>query len=105
LTLIAICGHSRRFVGGFAHEISQELQIPLLFTMSRLDSAGEISGARDQEQWWSAHVAQTNPVWPGAEIDERAGAAAVAEGDFCRTNANFMNENSTRPLSAALANQ
>ena len=48
-----------------------------------------------------AHIAQTGPVWPGAEIDERARAPAVAEGDFSGTNSNFMSENSTRPLPAS----
>jgi len=49
-----------------------------------------------------AHVAQTARLGSGAEIDERARAAAAADVDFGGTNANFMNENSTRPLSASL---
>src|ERR1700688_4104665 len=98
LMLIAICGHSRRFVAGFAHEISQALQIPLLFTMSRLDSAGEFR-ARGTKNNGGPHISRKRARFgPGAEIGERARAAA-AEGDFGGTNANFMNENSTRPLS------
>jgi hypothetical protein len=102
LMLIAICGHSRRFVGGSAHEISQALQIPLLFTMSRLDSAGEFR-ARATKNNGGPHMSRQRARFgPGAEIDERARAAAAAEGDFGGTNANFVNENSTRPLSASL---
>ena len=96
------CGHSRRFVAGFAHETSQALQILLLFTMSRLDSAGEFR-ARGAKNNGGPHIRRKRTRFgPGAEIDERARAAAAAEGDFGVTNANFMNENSTRPLSAAL---
>jgi hypothetical protein len=101
LMLIAICGHSRRFAGGSAHEISQALQIPLLFTMSCLDSAGEF-GARGTKNNGGPHMSRKPARFgPGAEIDERARAAA-AGGDFGGTNANFMNENNTRPLFAAL---
>jgi hypothetical protein len=76
LMFIVICGHSRRFVAGFAHEFPRRCRFPLLFTMRHLDSAGEFR-ARGTKNNGGPHISRKRTRFgPGAEIDERARAVA-----------------------------
>jgi hypothetical protein len=103
LMLIVICAHPQRAITGFAHEISKGLRILLLFTISRLDSAGEFRTRGSKNN--GGRTYRANEAGFGPAIDARARAAAVAGRDLGGTSSNFMSENRTRPLPAPLANQ